>query len=61
MGEGIYGFDLNGNAVFINPAAERMTGWKNAELLGKISIIATIIAMRMAAIIPKKIVQFTIP
>ncbi|MDR6963756.1 sigma-54 interaction domain-containing protein [Shewanella putrefaciens] len=35
VGEGIYGFDLNGNAVFINPAAERMTGWKNAELLGK--------------------------
>ncbi|NMH64889.1 sigma-54 interaction domain-containing protein [Shewanella salipaludis] len=35
VGEGIYGFDLAGNAVFINPAAERMTGWKNAELLGK--------------------------
>ncbi|MDL3985812.1 sigma 54-interacting transcriptional regulator [Shewanella xiamenensis] len=35
VGEGIYGFDLNGNAVFINPAAERMTGWKNEELLGK--------------------------
>ena len=26
VGEGIYGFDLKGNAVFINPAAERMTG-----------------------------------
>ena len=35
VGEGIYGFDLSGNAVFINPAAERMTGWKSAELLGK--------------------------
>lgn len=34
-GEGIYGFDLEGNAVFINPAAERMTGWKSQELLGK--------------------------
>ncbi|WP_462158176.1 sigma-54 interaction domain-containing protein [Pseudoalteromonas sp. GB56] len=34
-GEGIYGFDLDGNAVFINPAAERMTGWKASELLGK--------------------------
>lgn len=35
VGEGIYGFDLSGNAVFINPAAERMTGWQAAELLGK--------------------------
>ncbi|ABO24948.1 sigma-54-dependent Fis family transcriptional regulator [Shewanella loihica] len=35
VGEGIYGFDLEGNAVFINPAAERMTGWKAEELLGK--------------------------
>ena len=33
--EGVYGFDLNGNAVFINPAAEQMTGWKSAELIGK--------------------------
>ncbi|WP_076410365.1 sigma-54-dependent Fis family transcriptional regulator [Shewanella sp. UCD-KL12] len=35
VGEGIYGFDLKGNAVFINPAAEQMTGWKSEELLGK--------------------------
>jgi PAS domain S-box-containing protein len=35
VGEGIYGFDLSGNAVFINPAAERMTGWRADELLGK--------------------------
>ncbi|ABE56210.1 DNA-binding protein Fis / transcriptional regulator, Fis family [Shewanella denitrificans OS217] len=35
VGEGIYGFDLQGNAVFINPAAQRMTGWRNDELLGK--------------------------
>ena len=35
VGEGIYGFDLSGNAVFVNPAAERMTGWKADELLGK--------------------------
>ena len=34
VGEGIYGFDLDGNAVFINPAAERMTGWTAQELLG---------------------------
>ena len=35
MTEGVYGFDLEGNAVFINPAAEQMTGWKSAELIGK--------------------------
>lgn len=35
VGEGIYGFDINGNAVFINPAAEQMTGWEASELLGK--------------------------
>jgi PAS domain S-box-containing protein len=34
-GEGIYGFDLEGKAVFINPAAERMTGWQAGELLGE--------------------------
>jgi len=35
VGEGIYGFDLTGKAVFINPAAERITGWRSEELLGK--------------------------
>lgn len=35
VGEGVYGFDIDGNAVFINPAAEQMTGWKAEELLGK--------------------------
>ena len=49
VGEGIYGFDLSGNAVFINPAAERMTGWKSAELLGKKSTSITTIVMPMAA------------
>ena len=35
VGEGIYGFDREGNAVFINPMAEKMTGWCAEELLGK--------------------------
>lgn len=35
VGEGIYGFDLEGRAVFINPAAERMTGWRAEQLLGE--------------------------
>ena len=35
IGEGVYGFDLNGHAVFINPAAEQMTGGQAKELLGK--------------------------
>ena len=33
--EGVYGFDIEGRAVFVNPAAERMTGWKARELLGQ--------------------------
>lgn len=35
VGEGIYGLDNEGRAIFINPAAEAMTGWSAAELLGK--------------------------
>lgn len=35
VGEGVYGFDLQGHAVFINPAASAMTGWNSSELLGK--------------------------
>lgn len=35
VGEGIYGFDTNGVAIFINSAAEKMTGWKADELLGE--------------------------
>jgi PAS domain S-box-containing protein len=35
VGEGIYGFDTQGKAIFINPAAEKMTGWQAEELLGK--------------------------
>lgn len=35
VGEGIYGLDAQGRAIFINPAAEAMTGWSSAELLRK--------------------------
>ena len=35
VGEGVYGFDAQGKAVFVNPAAEHMTGWPAHELLGK--------------------------
>lgn len=34
VGEGIYGVDAEGRATFVNPAAERILGWKAAELLG---------------------------
>ncbi len=34
-GEGIYGIDANGITTFANPAAERMTGWNQGELIGK--------------------------
>jgi PAS domain S-box-containing protein len=34
-GEGIYGLDLEGNTTFANPAAEKMLGYTEEELLGK--------------------------
>ena len=34
-GEGIYGVDANGRTTFVNPAAERMLGWKAEDLIGK--------------------------
>ncbi len=34
-GEGIYGLDQEGKATFVNPAAEKMLGYQEKELLGK--------------------------
>jgi PAS domain-containing protein len=34
-GEGIYGLDSEGRAIFVNPAAAEMTGHTIAELLGQ--------------------------
>ena len=33
--EGIVGLDSDGAVIFLNPAGERMLGWRAAELLGK--------------------------
>lgn len=33
-GEGIYGLDLEGRVTFVNPAAARMVGWSQEELIG---------------------------
>ncbi|MBA3767326.1 MAG: PAS domain S-box protein, partial [Acidobacteria bacterium] len=35
LGDGVYALDREGLVTFMNPAAERMLGWKEAELLGK--------------------------
>ncbi|HEX2517472.1 MAG TPA: ATP-binding protein, partial [Chloroflexota bacterium] len=35
LGDGVYAFDRAGRLTFINPAAERMLGWKEPELLGR--------------------------
>jgi len=34
-GEGIYGLNAEGTTTFVNPAAERMLGWKAENLVGK--------------------------
>lgn len=34
-GEGIYGVDADGHTTFLNPAAERMLGYKAEELIGR--------------------------
>jgi PAS domain S-box-containing protein len=35
LSEGVYALDLNGRVIFANPAAERMLGWTEEELLGR--------------------------
>jgi PAS domain S-box-containing protein len=35
MSEGVYGLDAHGLASFVNPAAEKLTGWLSDELIGK--------------------------
>ena len=34
-GEGIYGVNADGKTTFVNPAAERMLGWKAEDLVGR--------------------------
>lgn len=34
-GEGIYGINARGDTTFLNPAAERMLGWRSEELVGR--------------------------
>ncbi|CAA0079189.1 Formate hydrogenlyase transcriptional activator FhlA [BD1-7 clade bacterium] len=36
MEEGVYGVDVDGNATFVNAAAEKLTGWDADELAGKL-------------------------
>jgi len=36
IGEGVYGLSKDGKTTFVNPAAERMTGWSEGDLLGKV-------------------------
>ena len=33
-GEGVYGLDSEGKTTFVNPAAERMTGYSAKEMIG---------------------------
>ncbi len=36
VGEGIYGVDAEGRTTFLNPAGERMLGWRADELVGQV-------------------------
>jgi PAS domain S-box-containing protein len=36
VGEGIYGVDAEGRTTFLNPAGERMMGWRADELMGRV-------------------------
>lgn len=36
IGEGVYGLDKTGKATFVNPAAEKMTGWSEDDLIGQV-------------------------
>ncbi|MBW7472562.1 sigma 54-interacting transcriptional regulator [Marinobacter sp. F4218] len=36
VGEGIYGVDAEGRTTFINPAGEKMLGWRTDELMGRV-------------------------
>ena len=35
LGEGVYSLDKKGRLTFMNPAAERLLGWREVELLGQ--------------------------
>ncbi len=35
MSEGVYGLDTEGRATFVNPAAEKLTGWAANDTIGK--------------------------
>jgi len=35
LGEGLYVIDASGEAIYVNPEAERLLGWSAQELLGK--------------------------
>jgi len=35
LGEGVYALDTEGRITFLNPTAERLLGWTQAELFGK--------------------------
>lgn len=35
LGEGVYALDRQGRVTFMNPAAERLVGWTEAEMCGK--------------------------
>jgi PAS domain S-box-containing protein len=49
VGDGICGLDSNGHCVFFNQTAERMTGWKSAELISRNAHIMDVLVPRVRA------------
>ena len=35
IGDGVIATDINGNIIFLNTAAEEITGWATSEVIGK--------------------------
>lgn len=49
LGEGVFALDEQGRVTFFNPAAERLLGWREAEVLGQ-SVLDKIHATEAAAL-----------
>lgn len=58
IGDGVVSTDADGRVVFMNPVAERMTGWPSAEAMGRpISEVLTIMNEETGEPVPDAVIQ----